>query len=368
MQFNLTQISGIVAILLTVLLAIYFIQTRKQKTGNNFFFAGMLLVYATMTLCSLILSSGINRDLFLLAHIGNQSIFLIGPALYFYVASHLGPQKNLLKKSVLHALPFFTASLYLSIKFYIYPMPISCRSNHIMLGSIAFAHSLVYFTYTAHTLRQHSKNETKLDDERKKWLQYIVFGCFSTWLIKMVFFVSWDISGFYNGCNEIVNLYFLVSFILLTSFTYGILLKPQLFQEIKKYKHSALNSDDKQAHKTQLLQLLENEKVYKNPLLSLDLLAKKLSIPSRYLSQIINETMGKTYYELVNYYRIKECMEQLSDPRVNSTTILEIAYAAGFNSKSTFNSSFVKHAGTTPKEFRKKALASQKRKHDFALN
>ncbi|MBK8805280.1 MAG: AraC family transcriptional regulator [Bacteroidales bacterium] len=357
MKFNLIQISGIIAVALISLLAVYFIKTRKEKTGNNLYISFILLIYAIMILCSLILSSGIDRSLFRLAHIGNQTIFLIGPLIYFYADSFINNKKSFSNKELFHFVPFALATIYLVIKLYWIHIPITCRVNHILLGLLSFVHSIIYFLYTIQKIWKKAsflnESDSKLEVKSLKLLKYIVWGFFSILLIKTIFFVMWDISGYYNGCNEIVNLYFLTSFILLNILTYFILNNPQFFHEIKKYRYSVLNENEKQHYKEQLILLFENDKIYRNPLLSLNLLSKKLSIPSRYLSQILNESLGKSFYELVNWYRIKECIEQISDSN-NSKTILEIAFEVGYNSKSTFNSAFVKHTGICPKDFRKK--------------
>jgi len=141
---------------------------------------------------------------------------------------------------------------------------------------------------------------------------------------------------------------------LLTAFTYFILLKPDSFESDKKYKHSGLDEREKLQYKSALLSLMEDKEVYRNSLISLNSLAKQLTVPNRYLSQVLNETLNMTFYDFINSYRIKDCVEYLSNSDFSHKTILEIAYEVGFNSKSTFNSSFVKFVGTTPKEFRKK--------------
>lgn len=368
MGFNLIQIAGIIAGFLSIFMALYFYQTRKEKIGNQSFFAGLLVVFAVLILCSLFLSSGINRQLFLLSHIGNQSIFLVGPLVYFYINSYSKTRNINRKVMALHALPFVVATVYLSIKLYFIPLPITCRSNHIMLGSIAFAHSFVYFFLSGMDIKNAEENKSddviKIESQNLKWLRYIVYGSFSVLLIKMMFFIVWDVSGFYQGCNELVNLYFLTSFFLVNIFTYVLLLKPQLFQQVKKYKHSVLQHSEKEKYKSELLSILEKEKIYRNPLITLDLLSKKLSIPSRYLSQIINETLDVSYYELINRYRIQDCIQQLTDSDNSKKTILEIAYDAGFNSKSTFNTHFVKFTGVTPKEYRKNPQSVS----DFVFN
>jgi AraC-like DNA-binding protein len=69
----------------------------------------------------------------------------------------------------------------------------------------------------------------------------------------------------------------------------------------------------------------------------------------------LNEKHKKNLYTFVNEYRVKEVIERFSDPKYNNYTILAIAFDAGFNSKTTFNSIFKNHTGLTPSEFRDKS-------------
>lgn len=358
MKFNLIQTSGIIAVFLSYIIAIFIYQTRKDRSSSNSLLAGILFVYALMMICSLILSSGTNRNIFKWAHIANQSIFLIGPMLYFYIKSNLNPDFQLSKRLFPHILPFLVACIYLTVKLNFFHIPITCRNNHIMLGSIAFIHSLVYFGYSKATLKQNGlslrKAISRVQNNKPGWLTILVYGCFSIWLTKLLFFLSWDVSGYYKGCNEIINFYFLLSFALLNCLIYFLLHKPQFFQSSEKYKHSVLTSKEKQKYMTKLISLMEDKKVYRNPLISLNLLSKQLLIPNRYLSQVLNETLNKSFYDFINEYRIRDCAEILSNDQYDYKTILEIAYEVGFNSKSTFNTSFVKYIGVTPKEFRKR--------------
>ena len=62
---------------------------------------------------------------------------------------------------------------------------------------------------------------------------------------------------------------------------------------------------------------------------------------------------NKLFFDFVNEYRIKKAMEMLSDTNKKDLTVLEILYKVGFNSKSSFNTAFKKHAGKTPTQFRK---------------
>ena len=75
----------------------------------------------------------------------------------------------------------------------------------------------------------------------------------------------------------------------------------------------------------------------------------------RWLSQIINDNWGVGFQEFLNSYRIKAAEVMLLDPAAGDRSILDVAYEAGFNSKSAFNAAFRRHRGTTPSEFRKKS-------------
>lgn len=104
----------------------------------------------------------------------------------------------------------------------------------------------------------------------------------------------------------------------------------------------------------ELEQILEAEKLYLESDLKLDDLARKLHVNARTLSEIINQGMGKSFFDLINDYRIeytKHLMKTNTDKR---KTILEFMYESGFNSKSSFNTAFRKYTGSTPTEWMRK--------------
>lgn len=103
-----------------------------------------------------------------------------------------------------------------------------------------------------------------------------------------------------------------------------------------------------------LLYLIEVEKIYKNPDLTIKTLASKLIISSRTLSQIINDQLHTNFYEFVNEYRIKEAQKLLIDPKTRDKSVLDISYEVGYNSKSAFNRAFKHFTRMTPSEYRKK--------------
>lgn len=100
--------------------------------------------------------------------------------------------------------------------------------------------------------------------------------------------------------------------------------------------------------------LMENEKLYQETELTLLDLADKIELPSYQVSQAINEGLNKSFYEVVNGYRVEEAKRLLADPKTLNYTILSVGFEAGFNSKTTFNTVFKKFTGLTPTDFRNK--------------
>nr|WP_232380799.1 helix-turn-helix domain-containing protein [Leptospira ainlahdjerensis] len=87
-------------------------------------------------------------------------------------------------------------------------------------------------------------------------------------------------------------------------------------------------------------------------MLSKELNENGFEITPSQLSEFINGEFGKNYNQFLNEYRIEEaCIMLVSEPE---RSILSIALAAGFNSKSTFNRVFKQIQKITPLEHREK--------------
>jgi AraC-like DNA-binding protein len=104
--------------------------------------------------------------------------------------------------------------------------------------------------------------------------------------------------------------------------------------------------------------VMEQEKLYQEPELTLQQLANRLELPTYQLSQAINEGMNKNFYDLINSYRVEEAKRLLLADKNQKYTILSVGFEAGFNSKTTFNTVFKKFTGLTPTDFREKENAT----------
>jgi AraC-like DNA-binding protein len=171
----------------------------------------------------------------------------------------------------------------------------------------------------------------------------------------------WNNTGaffdFYIKAKYYQTLIFKISFpiaaVLIISFFYRSVKKYLLSRKLKrKYKGSSLNSEETRQCVEKIFHLIEVEKVYKDPDISLNSLAERIRTSPRNLSQIINEQLGKNFYEFINHYRVDEAKKILLSHQANKMSILEIGYEVGFNSKSAFNRAFRHFTNLTPTQFK----------------
>jgi AraC-like DNA-binding protein len=123
--------------------------------------------------------------------------------------------------------------------------------------------------------------------------------------------------------------------------------------EQKKYARSGLKKKDVDRYISKISKYMVIEKPYLNRELTIYDLASQLKIPRHFISEVINEHMGKNFYNLINDYRVEEVKQRIVDPAYRNLTILAIAYDSGFNSKSSFNTIFKEKTGMTPSEYQK---------------
>jgi len=229
-------------------------------------------------------------------------------------------------------------------------------------------HPAIYFIICIRLVldyRKHLSNTASyIDTAFHRWLMV-----FCTVLLLPVFVVVvFTITAFqlFSGTT-----FFAGFFIFILTVHIAAIVKPELFQTFphqmllpestevqkQKYERSNLQETQKEQYITKLKAFVELEKPYESPDFTIAQLAKKVNIPSHYLSQVINEKLGISFLDFINSYRVKSAQEKLTNPKFSHYTIMSIAYDAGFNAKSTFYSVFKKQTGMTPSAYRKQMAA-----------
>lgn len=122
-----------------------------------------------------------------------------------------------------------------------------------------------------------------------------------------------------------------------------------------RYASKRMSEPDRASFLDALTRCMEVEQVYRNGELTLDQLAALLAMTPHELSQLINDACGVNLQEYLNRYRVDALKTALLAPAQADASILELALACGFNSKSTLNRAFKKQTSLTPSEFRRGA-------------
>lgn len=209
-----------------------------------------------------------------------------------------------------------------------------------------------------HRYRQRLRTYVASVEHRElKWIWLIIATYSGFWLIGMLYMVvdltPLDLS-IPRWIDPLVGLCLLVFMLL-----YGLRQRPYLAPNVSdvtgvtehstKYEKSALTSDMADRLKRKLRAAMADDKLHRDPNLSLWVLARHIGASSNYISQTLNEDIGQSFFDFVNGYRIAQAQVLLQD---TDKTVLEITYEVGFNSRSSFYTAFKKVTGQTPTAYR----------------
>ena len=119
-----------------------------------------------------------------------------------------------------------------------------------------------------------------------------------------------------------------------------------------KYKKSSLSDTEKKTILAGIVSQMENDNYFLSSTASLTGLAKAIHGTPHHVSQVINEDLGQSFFELMATYRVREAKEILKTELGKKLTIEEVAERVGYNSKSAFNTAFKKITSETPSNYR----------------
>ncbi|OYT16225.1 MAG: hypothetical protein B7C24_08850 [Bacteroidetes bacterium 4572_77] len=120
-------------------------------------------------------------------------------------------------------------------------------------------------------------------------------------------------------------------------------------KNIKKINDlKVVNNEVEKDIAAKILKLMEDDKIFIQKDLSVSMFAAYCNTNPKYISQTINSVFGQQFNSFINEYRIKYACRLLMQEKYKNYTISAISEEVGFNSISTFISSFKKNTGVTP--------------------
>lgn len=188
-----------------------------------------------------------------------------------------------------------------------------------------------------------------------------------TLLIYILLMILTDIIGYMSGKRYLYQISaWSHSFAVIYVYLYS-KLNPYSMLEISgaiktaRYSQSKINRINHQIALDKLKHLMSNEAYYADEDLRLSSLAEAMKMSPHQLSELINAHFQMSFIHFVNSYRIIMACKMLEE---EERTILSIAYAVGFNSKSAFNRVFREFMSDSPSTYRKNpSFFEQVKKH-----
>ena len=334
-----------------------------------------------------------------LFYIPFQQLYFIGPAIFFYIQSLLNPSFKFGKKDWLHLLPGMLYLFYsiiivvtdkLILKEYYFLADGSDRDFDAWYQYSGFISMVWYFILSLRYYQLYKKLMKQVisyaDVVLFKWVRNFLLAFLLMQLLQMAFYLFSSIFPFLT--SYVGNWWYFFSFaiifyyIAITGYSNSIetkvpfklnLLanKPQLllqssFQfnfpgntypapEIIEIEQVEMEKKEDKLlmveWKSKITALLQGEKVYHDPELSLTQLAKMLKTNPSVISKVINQGFQLNFNDYINRYRVEAVKEKLQAGEQKLQTLLSIAFDCGFNSKATFNRAFKKNTGFTPKDW-----------------
>lgn len=307
---------------------------NKRNRTPAYFFLGLCLLMLSIRIGKSVLLYFDNSLPKLILQIGLSACFLIGPSLFFYIRYSF-TRDNLNKKDWKFT---FAILLFLILAIGIpfgYTKYVDLWNQVIV--KVIYAEWLFFIMLSVIIYWRFTQQGKKTTDKM------VVPVLISNILVFIAYIFSWTnwVPGSYISGS------ILFSFLLYLNF-YIIFRKPEGkdSREQEKYPNKKISDEHASQLFSKLEKIVTEEELYKNPNLKLIDLAVKLNVTSHQLSQLLNDNLEKSFSLFINEYRIEEaCKLILSDSYLK---VEEIGYEVGFNSKSTFFSTFRKIKNTTP--------------------
>jgi len=299
--------------------------------------------------------------------------FLYAPLFLIYIKRLLNKSKTADSKNWVHFIPFgiqcVVYSSYLSESphsfiekdlFQSYDSPI--YFSYDLLLVIALLFNIRYWFKIKFIVNTYFKNieHTYSTNQNIKYLNTIM-------VIMAINLVIWSailiINGFgllkgYNLqgiTNILIDIIWVVFSFIVYLLGYFAIKQPEIFklnpEEKAEIEKPHLNEAEIGHFKTALNHIMENERAYLDPSLNLPDLAEKMDSNVHVLSRAINEGFQKNFRDFVNHYRVLDFIDRAQKDDYKNQTFLAIALDVGFNSKSSFNRSFKKAMGKSPRDY-----------------
>lgn len=364
--------------------------SRKGRSQANFMLGGLMVVFALDLAAAAYQSAGFHKTMPYFLGLDYPLAFLYGPFLYLYTRLSTRADGRLKKQDVLHFLLFaltcFLLLPFATLDFEAKQTLLESNNSDLwmqalgMINHIRVIHAFIYLVISYLLLREYRRrikdDFSSLERINLTWLRNFQVCMILLAGISIGFYVfslqnPSPVIGLDPG-SRTDELTLLTLALMVYALGFMGLRQPEVFSPewqqkrraglvgktpdpkttITSYAKSGMSEEEKGRIQNRLTSLMEKEKYFRKPNLTLLDLATELEVSTHKLTEVINTGFHTNFYEYVNGYRVEDVKSRLENPDEDHLTLLALGLEAGFNSKSSFNSVFKKHTGLTPSQYK----------------
>lgn len=309
-----------------------------------------------------------------------MQVLLIGPVIYFYTKSLLNTSFKISKKELLHFIPallylMYSLMIFITDKIILEEFYFYADGRDKDLANWYQTAGVISMTFYLVLSLRHYSTYRKLVFEKVSFANSILFQWIKNFIIAflaiivlrvLLFVLNPEWGEFGSQFWHYIVFSFVVLYISINGYANAVKMSflsdvnsesVNVFSEAENEKEvvqKSTNQKEIEVWKNKILILIKEDKIYENPKLTLANLAKQLETNSKTVSNVINSGFDMNFNDFINHYRIEAVKEKLNSGEHKTTTLLGIAFDAGFNSKATFNRAFKKSTSLSPKYYLQK--------------
>jgi len=365
----------LVGVLLGLLVvAVVFTQADSKNRAIRIF-GFLLLVELLIGFDGYLCYTGLIKHTLHLNDLTEPLSLLIGPLLYIFTVSIIHKTNLKSKREFIHYLP---AVLYFLSQTVYYFEPLATKYNvytnayHPGLEKYEQVYSSIFLisgfikdylrwyiivsfgVYLLLSIKVYFDQFNQGSDNVKLTEKRHIFSIFLLFLVLMVLCLI--IIVFVNFQTDLGDHYIFIFFTIINFIAAGFIMSESRFFDkswvTDKYGTSGLKVVPKGLF-VNIDSYVKNDKYYLRSDISLSDLSMQLSMPKNYISQAINEKLGKNFNDYINGYRVEEAKRRMADEIYKHYNIESIGESVGFNAKTTFYAAFKKYTHQTPAAYLK---------------
>lgn len=360
MNATILDFAMIASVLIGYFLSIALITTSFYKSRANNYLSLTLFFIASLTLLEWYGLSTSHRVIGVLDSF--KFDFLIAATLFTYF---LFQMKHTLLNSRQYKWIYFPFFGSVVLEFSMYFFNLYGSFLDILIWYTKDVVSIVFNLFLIFLGRHLIRKADTISEDKRRWLlrlNLFIIGIIACWVFSRIEFYL------INSLYTYYTLWILLCLFLWWVLYHGIFRLQVITQKKELYTYLAAKKNgviqtttpSKQRKGTdvseviaELYRVMEEEELYKDPLLSRLDLANRLGTSEGYLSQIINQQINKSVIQFVNGYRIEAAKRLLHTPAFDKYAVEAIGLESGFKSKSAFYTVFKSSLAMSPGAYRK---------------